>query len=311
MLGEARTIAEQSDDIRTLADVSSCLAVDALFHRDASRAQTFLEEALAGYRAAADDAGIYRSLYLKAFSGFTLDTPDGKASGEQALAMITVSRAGWSKGNTLLILGLYRLRDGDVRGATDLLHEALSAFRTHNDQRALAQGMRAVASCSAAEGVFERAARLFGAADRLWELSGVSQSHALIRDFFADYEQQTRDTVDPRRLDTLHAEGREMSTDDAAEYALGRRTKPSSMSDRTATSTSQPLTRREAEIAQLVGEGLTNREIAAHLVISQRTAEAHVEHILTKLGFRSRTQIAAWICSAQPREQSQQVQTKG
>jgi DNA-binding NarL/FixJ family response regulator len=55
------------------------------------------------------------------------------------------------------------------------------------------------------------------------------------------------------------------------------------------------LTRRELEIAGLVGEGLSNREIAARLVISQRTAETHVEHILTKLGFSSRTQIARWV----------------
>lgn len=56
-----------------------------------------------------------------------------------------------------------------------------------------------------------------------------------------------------------------------------------------------PLTRREAEVAELVSEGLGNREIAARLVISPRTAETHVEHILGKLGFRTRTQIAAWV----------------
>jgi len=55
-----------------------------------------------------------------------------------------------------------------------------------------------------------------------------------------------------------------------------------------------PLTRREAEIAGLVAEGLNNKEIAARLVISQRTVEAHVEHALVKLGFTSRSQIAAW-----------------
>jgi non-specific serine/threonine protein kinase len=54
------------------------------------------------------------------------------------------------------------------------------------------------------------------------------------------------------------------------------------------------LTRRELEVAGLVADGLSNRAIAAKLVISQRTAEGHVEHILTKLGFTSRSQIAAW-----------------
>jgi DNA-binding NarL/FixJ family response regulator len=55
-----------------------------------------------------------------------------------------------------------------------------------------------------------------------------------------------------------------------------------------------PLTRREGEIAALVARGLTNRQIAAALHISERTAENHVQHILTKLGLSTRTQIATW-----------------
>jgi len=55
------------------------------------------------------------------------------------------------------------------------------------------------------------------------------------------------------------------------------------------------LTRRERQIAELVAAGLSNRDIAGRLVVSQRTAEGHVEHILTKLGFSSRAQIAAWV----------------
>jgi DNA-binding NarL/FixJ family response regulator len=55
------------------------------------------------------------------------------------------------------------------------------------------------------------------------------------------------------------------------------------------------LTRRERQIAELVQKGLSNKEIADSLVISPRTAEAHVENILTKLGFTRRTQVAAWV----------------
>jgi DNA-binding NarL/FixJ family response regulator len=54
------------------------------------------------------------------------------------------------------------------------------------------------------------------------------------------------------------------------------------------------LTRKELEIAELVSEGLTNREIADRLVISERTVDNHVQHILTKLDFHRRSQIAAW-----------------
>lgn len=56
-----------------------------------------------------------------------------------------------------------------------------------------------------------------------------------------------------------------------------------------------PLSQREREVAELVAKGLSNREIAAALVISERTAQNHVQHILTKLGFANRAQVAAWV----------------
>jgi DNA-binding CsgD family transcriptional regulator len=60
---------------------------------------------------------------------------------------------------------------------------------------------------------------------------------------------------------------------------------------------SDGLTPRELEVARLVAEGLTNRQVAVRLGITERTAETHVDHILTKLDFASRAQIAAWIAS--------------
>ncbi len=55
------------------------------------------------------------------------------------------------------------------------------------------------------------------------------------------------------------------------------------------------LSRRELEIARLVAEGLTNREIATRLFISERTVDGHLEHVREKLGVNSRAQIAAWV----------------
>jgi DNA-binding CsgD family transcriptional regulator len=55
------------------------------------------------------------------------------------------------------------------------------------------------------------------------------------------------------------------------------------------------LTPRQREVAVLVAEGLTNREIGQRLVISERSAESHVERIRTRLGLRSRAQVAAWV----------------
>jgi len=60
-----------------------------------------------------------------------------------------------------------------------------------------------------------------------------------------------------------------------------------------------PLSPREREVARLVEQGLTNRQIAAALYVSERTAQNHVQHILDKLGFANRSQIAVW-SSASP-----------
>jgi non-specific serine/threonine protein kinase len=56
-----------------------------------------------------------------------------------------------------------------------------------------------------------------------------------------------------------------------------------------------PLSARELEVARLVAQGLSNKEIASTLVVSLRTAEAHVTNVLSKLGLRSRAQLAVWV----------------
>jgi DNA-binding NarL/FixJ family response regulator len=62
-----------------------------------------------------------------------------------------------------------------------------------------------------------------------------------------------------------------------------------------ATTESGPrLSPREQQVAGLVAEGLTNRQIAERMIVTERTVAAHVEHIMAKLGVSSRTQIGVW-----------------
>ncbi len=60
------------------------------------------------------------------------------------------------------------------------------------------------------------------------------------------------------------------------------------------------LTPRQTEVAALVADGLTNRELAERLGITERSAESHLERIRLRLGFRSRSQVAAWYVSREP-----------
>jgi DNA-binding NarL/FixJ family response regulator len=126
----------------------------------------------------------------------------------------------------------------------------------------------------------QRASILKGAAYRLWGPSGTNlppwleQSYANIR--ATDPADLVRD------LDRLVA------------YATGRHPVPAASRPKPG-----PVSAREAEVAMLVTEGLSNREIGSTLHLSERTVETHVQHILNKLGFHSRSQIAAWIGTGQ------------
>jgi DNA-binding NarL/FixJ family response regulator len=62
--------------------------------------------------------------------------------------------------------------------------------------------------------------------------------------------------------------------------------------------TPMPLSPRELEVAKLIAKGLTNKQIAQDLYLSERTAQNHVQHILTKLGFATRSQIAVWMSTS-------------
>jgi DNA-binding CsgD family transcriptional regulator len=91
------------------------------------------------------------------------------------------------------------------------------------------------------------------------------------------------------------AKGAAMSRADAIAYALGESTHPKPGPDpRRANAGPGQLTRREQEVARLVARGQSNSQIAGELVISARTAETHVQHIMNKLGVSTRAQIAAW-----------------
>jgi non-specific serine/threonine protein kinase len=108
--------------------------------------------------------------------------------------------------------------------------------------------------------------------------------------------QRVRAHLGSQQADELVEQGRRLSFEDTIELSLhGKTSGPPAGSSKAEASPADPLTEREREVAQLVAQGLSNREIATRLVISPRTAEGHVERILHKLDVGSRVQIANWV----------------
>jgi DNA-binding NarL/FixJ family response regulator len=107
-----------------------------------------------------------------------------------------------------------------------------------------------------------------------------------------------RGTDEDRRLAAVLLTGAGEASRSEGWVALGARVDElTALADRDGRSASLPggLTRREIEVARLVARGRSNREMAETFVLSERTVESHVQHILTKLGFSSRVEIAAWV----------------
>lgn len=193
----------------------------------------------------------------------------------------------WQFAYALWGRGYLALLDGRPGEAETELLEALTIKRDFQDTLGLALTAEVLAWTSAAQHDAERAACLIGVTDALWRDVGAHQLQAQR----APYEELARAQLGPDLYAAAVATGASMGRDTGLSYALREQAEP----EGSAKAESTILTARQREVAQMVAEGMSNKDIAAKLVISLRTAEGHVEAILTKLGFNARTQIANWV----------------
>jgi predicted ATPase/DNA-binding CsgD family transcriptional regulator len=293
LLAELTELADELDDEQLRAGHLECLGWVTLYAGDLPGGAELLERASAGHRAAGDVRLLFNTLILLGAAYFFLGDTRGADVAAEALALTDLHQARWSRGYALWTVAVNRWRMGEHREAVEELREAIKLEEI--DRTLLAFLLEALAWCHSSGDEHERAARLLGCAHAAWRLSGARVGEMTPhRNLDERCAGRARAKLGTAGFDAAFAQGTDLELDATIRYALGEaRADPTTTPVRAGASGG--LTKREQEIADLVARGLTNKDIAAQLVIAKRTVETHVENILVKLGFNSRTQVAPWL----------------
>ncbi|MEU8632001.1 LuxR C-terminal-related transcriptional regulator [Amycolatopsis sp. NPDC048633] len=291
---EVEAWARAHDDESELAHAQLVLGGCHFFSGDVGRAATL-------FRAAADRleaAGERSSMLFQCLSSLAQsfawrgDLEEALATADRGLALSDRTGEQFSRTTLRYVRGLTLWRLGRPAEASRELVSALRHARPFTDVLGVVKSVEVLAWATADLRRPERAAELLGVAHAVWPLLGAAPLFGFPQ-LIEAHEECVAEVVralGAARYDTAFAHGASAAGDlvQAVDAALGE-------------AQPQPpahppeLSEREYEVARLVAEGLTNKDIALRLVISRRTAESHVAHILAKLGFGSRAQIATWL----------------
>ncbi len=209
---------------------------------------------------------------------------------EEALTLLRRIGNAYGTGVALTFLGRVTREQGDYARAAALYAEGLAPQWELGDKIHLARCLGPLGTVAALTRQHERAARLWGAAEALREAIGVPPVKRRPR--FESTVATTRAALGADAFAAAWAAGRALSLADAVAEAV-RVSSSVDASRRPAADDRYGLTLRELDVLRLLPRGLTNREIATALFITERTAATHVQHIYAKLGVNSRAEAAA------------------
>ncbi|HEY1297915.1 MAG TPA: tetratricopeptide repeat protein, partial [Chloroflexota bacterium] len=218
------------------------------------------------------------------------DQPTARSFFEESLDVLRDMDAPPQLARALAGLGRVALSEGDARAAREHFQASLRLLRECGQRLGVARCLSALAAVAAVEHQTEHALRLVGAARAACARLGVLESGGG-SGVLEQAIDSARRQVGAHAAEALIRQGEAMDFEQAVATALA--VKP--VGDSTLDAETNPLSRREREVAALLAEGFSNRQIAERLVIAEKTAALHVEHILAKLGVRSRWQAADWV----------------
>jgi ATP/maltotriose-dependent transcriptional regulator MalT len=305
MLAECDEIAARLDDPLLHARIKECRGQATLYQGDIPGAIDLLEQARREFQALADPLGEFDTLILLTACTFFLDDPRADEFSRLALALAEQHGAQSSTAYALWAVGIAKWRAGDFDRATQSLRRSVRLFLPMHDLTGISFGVQALSWCASFAEPGERAARLLGAAQAVWRTSGAKVDETTA---YSVFDQRSTDALraagsgvfETTSFEQAFVEGASYSFDQAVALALGEdddADAPPNAPTAPRAGVAGGLTRREREVAGLLAEGLSNKDIAGRLVISQRTVETHVDHVLGKLGLTSRGQVASWVAA--------------
>lgn len=303
-VAHASTLIEQGVEIATTIGghtrvlLTQAEAFLAMFAGDVDLARDKFAEAAAGFREYGDQSQEAHTHALASLNEcFRRDIPAALVQHEACLALTEPCGESWYRSYSLWIAGLALWASGEPEKGLALEKESLELRRQTRDPLGIGTSVEAMAwMCVDTDP--ERSARLLGGARAIWDrIETSTEALADLHQFHIACVATARRKLGDEAYDAAFAQGKASTQDALVAEALGDAPEPSRARRRVSRSTTEasPLTPRERQIADLVASGMGNKDIATTLVISKRTAETHVEHILTKLGFNNRNQITAWV----------------
>jgi DNA-binding CsgD family transcriptional regulator/tetratricopeptide (TPR) repeat protein len=287
MYQEAAGILQSLGDTWGLGYTLRYLAAVMWVAADYQAARPIAERALTLARELRDQQGITTALTVLSFVDCALGhAAEARSTAVQALSLLEhfadrrgTARAHWALANALLLEG--HLEDARVN-----YQGALTISRHISDQWFVAFPLIGLAELALHNRDPRQAVRLLAARA---VLQGNEVMPCALRQV-ERIEAAARGALDDSSWAAAWEAGQQLTTEEAVEEALSVGPPTRAPAPRTSA-----LTAREREVARLVSRGLTNKQIAAQLVIAEGTADRHVANILTKLDFATRAQIAAWV----------------
>jgi predicted ATPase/DNA-binding CsgD family transcriptional regulator len=213
--------------------------------------------------------------------------------GEQGVALSKNRGELWGRGFLLNFLAQANWLKGDRQRAEALAREAAACKHGVDDRNGVAFVLETLAWMAAEHGQHERAASILGVAEHVRDESSLT----LIDLFRPQHERTVAIAVQgigQRSFDAAFARGRAMTIGEGVAFAVEDK-QPSKPPSSARPRSRAVLTSRQLDIARLVADDLSNKQIAARLFLSERTVETHVTNVLNKLGLNSRIQLSRWI----------------